>query len=402
MKYIVVLSDGMSDYPLPELGGKTPMEYANKPNMDNLASKGEMFLVKTVPDELSPGSDVANLAVMGYDPLKYYTGRSPLEAASIGVSLASDDTSYRANLVSLSGEGEYEDRIMLDYSSGEITTAESAEIIKTLAENINTEDLKLYCGVSYRHLLVKSGKNSDCTLTPPHDISDKPIKEYLPEDAEMLSIMKKSYEILKNHPINQKRKSEGKHTADSLWIWGRGKSAALPSFKEKTGLSGSVISAVDLVRGIGYLADMEVIKVPGVTGNIDTNFDGKAKAALNALLGGRDYVYIHLEAPDECGHQGNAALKAKSIELIDEKIVGFVCSELQKSGEDFRIMVLPDHPTPVSIKTHARNPVPCLIYDSRHEKDGKAVVFSEKNAEGKMFETGFKLIDYFLERSEFN
>ena len=402
MKYIVVLSDGMSDYPLSELDGKTPMEYADKPNMDNLASKGEMFLVKTVPDELSPGSDVANLAVMGYDPLKYYTGRSPLEAASIGVTLAPDDTSYRANLVSLSGEGGYEDKTMLDYSSGEITTAESAEIIKTLAEKINTDDLKLYCGVSYRHLLVKNGKNSGCTLTPPHDISDKPIKEYLPDDELTLSVMKKSYEILKNHPVNIKRRAEGKHTADSLWIWGRGKSASLPSFKEKTGLAGAVISAVDLVRGIGYLANMEVIKVPDVTGNIDTNFDGKAKAAVDALLSGKDYVYVHLEAPDECGHQGNAKLKAKSIELIDEKIVGFICSELSKAGEDYRIMILPDHPTPVSIKTHARDPVPCFIYDARNERKGKTVVFSEKSAEGKMFEPGYKLIDYFLERSEFN
>ncbi|MBO4897494.1 MAG: cofactor-independent phosphoglycerate mutase [Clostridia bacterium] len=402
MKYIVVLSDGMSDYPLPELGGKTPMEYANKPNMDSLASKGEMFLVKTVPDELSPGSDVANLAVMGYDPMKYYTGRSPLEAASIGVTLAPDDTSYRANLVSLSGECDYEDKTMLDYSSGEITTAESAEIIKTLAESINTNDLKLYCGVSYRHLLVKSGKNSDCELTPPHDISDKPIKEYLPKDELTLSVMKKSYEILKNHPVNKKRRAEGKHTADSLWIWGRGKSASLPSFKEKTDLSGAVISAVDLVRGIGYLADMEVIKVPNVTGNIDTNFDGKAKAAVDALMSGKDYVYIHLEAPDECGHQGNAKLKAKSIELIDKKIVGYICSELSEKGEDYRIMVLPDHPTPVSIKTHARDPVPCFIYDSRFEKESKSIVFSEKNAEGKMLDPGYRLIDYFLERSEFN
>ena len=402
MKYIVVLSDGMSDYPLQELGGKTPMEYANKPNMDKLASKGEMFLVKTVPDELSPGSDVANLAVMGYDPMKYYTGRSPLEAASIGVNLAPDDTSYRANLVSLAGEGNYEDLTMLDYSSGEITTAESAELIKTLAKSINTDDLKLYCGVSYRHLLVKSGKNSDCVLTPPHDISDKPVKEYLPDDKLTLSVMKKSYEILKNHPVNQKRRAEGKHTADSLWIWGRGKSASLPSFKEKTGLSGAVISAVDLVRGIGCLADMEVIKVPGVTGNIDTNFDGKARAAVDALLSGKDYVYIHLEAPDECGHQGNAKLKAKSIELIDEKIVGYICDKLSENGEDFRLMVLPDHPTPVSIKTHARNPVPCFIYDSRDEKPGQTTVFSEKNADSKMFEPGYKLIDYFIERSEFN
>ena len=397
MKYIIVLADGMSDYPLEELGGKTPMEYAVKPNIDALASKGEMFLVKTVPDNMKPGSDVANLSVMGYDPMLYYTGRSPLEAASIGVPLGKDDTAYRANLVTLKGDGEYEELTMQDYSSGEITSAESAELVKTLAEKLNSDEKKLYCGVSYRHLLVFTGDAPSCELTPPHDISDRPVKDYLPEDERILSLMKKSREILKDHPVNQKRRAAGKNTADSLWVWGMGKSTSLPSFKEKTGLSGAVISAVDLVRGIGYLADMEVVIVPDVTGNIDTNFDGKAEAAINALKT-KDFVYIHLEAPDECGHQGQAKLKARSIELIDEKIVKPVCEAMKNAGEDFRIMVLPDHPTPVSIKTHAGNPVPCFIYDSTDEKDGKEKTFTEKTADTKMFEPGHKLIDMFIQK----
>lgn len=398
MKYIVVLSDGMSDYPIPELGDKTPMEFAHKPCMDEMAGKGEMLSVKTVPSDLKPGSDVANLSVMGYDPHKYYTGRSPLEAASIGVELGADDTAFRANLVTLSGDGEYEELSMCDYSSGEISTEEAAALIETLAKELNTEIRKLYCGVSYRHLMVVSGKVSDCELTPPHDITGKPVAGYLPEDKEILAIMKKSREILKNHPVNIKRRAEGKHTADSLWIWGRGKSTSLPPFKEKNGISGAVISAVDLVRGIGYLADMEVIKVDGVTGNIDTNFDGKAQAAIDALCGKHDFVYIHLEAPDECGHQGQARLKAHAIELIDEKIVKPVKEAMEKSGEDFRMMILPDHPTPVSIMTHAGDNVPCLIYDSRRDLNTGKEIFSEKTALGRDFEPGFKLMDYFLER----
>lgn len=399
MKYVIILADGMSDYPIAELGNKTPMEYANKPVMDEMARKGEVFLVKTVPDNLTPGSDIANLSVMGYDPQKHYSGRSPLEAASIGVSLGADDTSYRANLVTLSGKGEYESLTIKDHSAGEIETRQAAELIHAVADKLETDSLRFYKGVSYRHLMVRSDKIASCTLTPPHDILDKEIQGYLPDDAVILDIMKKSYDILKTHPVNIKRRVEGKNTADSLWIWGAGKRISLPSFTEKYGCRGAVISAVDLVRGIGYLAGMEVILVEGATGNIDTDFEGKAHAALRALSSGCDFVYIHLEAPDECGHQGQARDKAKAIELIDQRVVKIIKEGLESSGEDLRIMILPDHPTPVSTRTHARDAVPCLLYDSRKSCNGPDS-FTEKTCAGKLFQPGFELMSYFLEKGK--
>jgi len=400
MKYVVVLCDGMSDYPLPELQNKTPMEYAKKPTIDKMAENSELFLVKTVPDGLKPGSDVANLSVMGYDPTVYYTGRSPLEAASIGVSLKVNDTAFRANLVTLSGEGEYESLTMKDYSAGEISTEESTELVNFLSEKLNTDITKYYPGVSYRHLMVWTDYDGNGKFTPPHDILDEKIEGYLPTDKEILNIQKKSRELLKDHPINVKRREEGKNTADSLWIWGEGKSTKLTPFAKLYGKKGAVVSAVDLVKGIGFLAGMDVIEVEGVTGNINTNFDGKAKAALDALKGGADYVYIHLEAPDECGHQGQPEEKARAIELIDEKIVKYICDGLENAGEDYRVMILPDHPTPISIRTHAGDPVPCLIYDSRKKINGKES-FTEKNCEGKLFIKGDKLTEYFLEREGF-
>ena len=400
MKYLVVLCDGMSDYPLGELQNKTPMEYAKKPYIDKLAAEGELFLVKTVPDGLKPGSDVANLSVMGYDPQKYYTGRSPLEAASIGVSLGANDTAFRANLVTLSGEGEYEALAMKDYSAGEISTEESTELVNYLAEKLSTDIIKLYPGVSYRHLMVWTGFEDNASFTPPHDILDEKIEGYLPSNKEILNIQKKSRELLKDHPVNVKRRAEGKNTADSLWIWGEGKSTKLPSFSETYGMKGAVVSAVDLIKGIGFLADMDVIEVEGVTGNINTNFDGKAKAALDALKGGADYVYVHLEAPDECGHQGQAEEKAHAIELIDEKIVKYICEGLRDAGEEYKVLILPDHPTPISIRTHAADPVPCLIYDSRKKENG-AESFTEKNCGTKLFIKGDKLIEYFFEREGF-
>lgn len=399
MKYVIILSDGMSDYPIEELGGKTPMEYADKPVMDSLAAEGEQFLCKTVPDGMKPGSDIANLSVMGYNPHKYYTGRSPLEAANMGVPLSFEDTAFRANLVSLSGLGEYENLIMKDYSAGEISTPESTKIIQTLSQELDTDNLKFYSGVSYRHLLVRKGDFVLGDMTPPHDISDRPIKEHLPTDLEMLNLMKKSYDLLINHPINIKRRAQGKNTADSLWIWGGGKSTSLPSFEKEKGLKGAVVSAVDLVRGIGRLSGMEVIEVEGVTGTINTNFEGKAKAALDTLLGGNDFCYVHIEAPDECGHQGQAKEKARAIEIIDEKIVKYIKDGLQAAGEDFRIMILPDHPTPISTKTHASDPVPCLIYDSTFKKNG-VPKFTEKTAadSGRILSVGHELIDYFIGR----
>lgn len=398
MKYVIILADGMSDYPIKELSFKTPMEYADKPVIDALAAEGEQFLCKTVPEDMKPGSDVANLSVLGYDPHIYYTGRSPLEAANMGVSLATDDTAFRANLVSLTGDGEFEDLTMKDYSAGEISTAESTEIIKALAKELNSERIKFYNGISYRHLMVQSGDMVNCELTPPHDITGRPVKEYLPKNRDILNLMKKSYDILYNHPVNIERRKNGKNTADSLWIWGSGKSCSLPSFEKIRGKCATVVSAVDLVRGIGRLAGMEVAEVEGVTGNINTNFDGKAQAALDALLKGRDFCYVHIEAPDECGHQGQAKEKARSIELIDEKVVKKVIEGLKEAGEDFKLMILPDHPTPVSTRTHAADPVPCLIYDSRNKISG-IPGFTEKTAavSGKILPKGHELIEYFLD-----
>ncbi len=398
MKYIVILADGMADYPVEALGGKTPMEMAKKPCIDSMAAKGEQFLVKTVPDNLKPGSDVANLTVMGYNTKDVYTGRSPLEAASIGVKLSETETSFRANLVSLGGEGDYKDLSMLDYSAGEITTAEAREIIKTLQEKLVRKNFSLYPGISYRHLLVWENAGEIGTLTPPHDISDRPVKEYLPTCEEIRSIMEESREILKDHPVNVKRREKGLHTADSLWIWGEGKKPMLPAFEEVYGKKGAVISAVDLVRGIGYLAGMQVIDVPDVTGNIDTNFAGKAEAAVRTLLeDGNDFVYVHMEAPDECGHRGEAENKVKSIELIDSFVVQYIKSALDAKGEAYRVLILPDHPTPICTKTHARDAVPCLLFDSRYAKSGKAVFTEKSAAEEKLIDPGYDLMKMFLE-----
>ncbi len=398
MKYIVILADGMADYPAEALGGKTPMEVAKKPCIDALAAKGKQFLVKTVPDDLKPGSDVANLTVMGYNTKDCYTGRSPLEAASIGVKLSEEETSFRANLVSLGGEGDYSALSMLDYSAGEISTEEAREIILTLQEKLVRDNIALYPGISYRHLLVWKNAGELGTLTPPHDISDRPVKDYLPTCEMLRGIMEESREILKDHPVNVKRREKGLHTADSLWIWGEGKKPALPDFYETYGKRGAVISAVDLVRGIGYLAGMQVIDVPGVTGNIDTNFAGKAEAAVRALCeDGCDFVYVHMEAPDECGHRGEAENKVKAIELIDRFVVQYIKTALEEKGEDFRMLVLPDHPTPLCTKTHARDPVPCLLYDSRHSEGGKTEFTEKSAAGGEVLDPGYRLMDMFLQ-----
>lgn len=397
MKYAVVLADGMADYPIAELGNKTPMEYAKKPNTDALCKDAALYLVKTVPDSKSPGSDVANLAVMGYDPVLYHRGRSSIEAASMGVELSENETSFRTNLVTLSGDGGYEDLYMEDYSAGEISTDEAAQIVETLKEKLNSDSVCFYNGISYRHLMVYSGEGTGFKLTPPHDISGKPVKGHLPNSDVLLALMKKSREILKDHPVNIKRRAEGKNTADSIWFWGEGKRSALPPFEEKFGLKGAVISAVDLVKGIGRLGKMNVIDVPDVTGTIDTNFDGKAQAAVKALFeDGYDYVYVHLEAPDECGHQGQPFEKARSIELIDEKIVAPLVKAFRDSGEDFKIMILPDHPTPVSVRTHTRESVPCLMYDSRKKGEG-AQTFNEKVCKTEVA-SGPALMDIFLDK----
>lgn len=401
MKYIVVLGDGMADEPIEALGGKTVLEAAHKPNMDYMAAHGEIGLVRTVLDGMKPGSDVANLSVMGYDTRKCYSGRSPLEAASIGVQLKDTDVTFRANLVTLSDEERYEDKTMVDYSAGEISTEEARELIAAVEETLHTDVLHFYAGVSYRHLLVWDGGSTHVSLTPPHDISDKKITDYLPKGdgaEQLLELMQKSERILKEHPVNQKRIAAGKRPATSIWIWGEGTKPNLDQFYEKFGKKASVISAVDLIKGIAICAGMESIDVEGATGNYDTNFEGKAKAALDALMGGSDFVYIHLEAPDECGHQGDLQHKVLAVEWIDDKIIGYLRKELERMNIEYKMMVLPDHPTPIRLKTHVSDPVPYLIYDSAHPCETQQT-YTERAAEdsGRFIAEGHRLMEHFLD-----
>ena len=380
MKYIVILMDGAADTPVDELGGKTPLEIAVKPTIDKLASLGEMGMVKTVPDNLPPGSDVANLAVFGYDPQKYYTGRSPLEAASIGVPLELTDTTFRANLVTLSSEENYAEKTMVDYSSDEITTEESSQLIAALNDALKTEEYEFFSGISYRHLMVWHNKENEFTLTPPHDISDRVVDEYLPQDDVILSLMKKSYEILKDHPVNKARQAKGLHPANSLWIWGNGTKPDLDTYKSRFGITGAVISAVDLIKGIGNCAELDVIDVEGATGTVHTNFDGKAKAAIDALKSGADFLYVHLEGADEAGHRHEIDNKIKSIEMIDSKIVAPILEYLKNSKEDYNILIMPDHPTPLALRTHTSDPVPYILYKSKDELCGVDRHYTEAEA----------------------
>ncbi|MDD3612720.1 MAG: cofactor-independent phosphoglycerate mutase [Clostridia bacterium] len=383
MKYIVILGDGMSDYPVPELGNKTPLQVAKKPNIDRLAQYGQLGLVKTVPETLPPGSDVANLSVLGYEPEKYYTGRSPLEAASIGIDLKDTDVTFRTNLVTLSEAERYEDRVMVDYSSDEISTEEAHQLLDTIQAHFNNELYTYYKGISYRHCLLWEKGSLDLDLTPPHDILGKRIADYLPSGKDslpLLKMMKESQRLLENHPVNLKRKEKGLRPANSIWIWGEGKKPALDPFKNKYGLSGAVISAVDLIKGLGILAGMDSIDVKGATGNIDTNYLGKAQAALDALSQGKDFVFVHIEAPDECGHRYEIDNKVKSIELIDELVVASLIKGLEVY-EDYKILVLPDHPTPLSLRTHTRDPVPYIFYQKSRAKKGSSMTYNEKNAQ---------------------
>lgn len=372
MKYLLLLGDGMADYPIEELGGRTPLQKAHKPNMDGLAKYAELGLVKTVPDHLNPpGSDIANMSVLGYNPDEYYTGRSPLEAVSMGIKMEDDDLAIRCNLVTLSDEASYEDTSMVDYSSDEITTEESKELIQYINEKLGNEHIIFHPGISYRHcVLMKNIKNAEMHFTPPHDISGRKIKEFLPtgEHGKMLfELMKKSRELLKEHPVNLSRIQRGLRPATSIWLWGQGRRPALSDFYAKNSVKGAVISAVDLVKGLGICAHMDIISVPGATGNIDTNFEGKADAAISYFKNGGDFVYLHVEAPDECGHRHEILNKVKAIESIDEKILGRILTWFRASGEEFKIMVLPDHPTPLSLMTHTHDPVPYMIYSSRTE-----------------------------------
>lgn len=403
MKYAVILYDGMADYPVPVFDGKTPMMLAKKPNFDRLAQKGEVGLVRTVAEGLKPGSDVANLSVMGYDPMKYYTGRSPLEAVSIGVKMADDDIALRCNLVTLSDEENYEDKTMIDYSAGDISSADAAEIIKTVQEHFGNEEFAFYNGVSYRHCLIHHGGTVELgNMTPPHDISDRVVGPYLskaPTAEKLIELMKKSYDLLKDHPVNLRRIAEGKRPANSIWLWGEGKKPMLPLFTDLYGIKGSVISAVDLLKGIGIAAGMNTPEVEGATGYIDTNFEGKANAAVEELKNGADLVYVHIEAPDECGHRNEPENKVRAIELIDEKVLPVIINGLEEIGDDYKIMILPDHPTPIVTKTHASDPVPYMIYKKSAEKDSGVESINEDTAKatGVYVDFGPSMMKKFIE-----
>lgn len=403
MKYVVVLCDGMADYPVKMLGEKTPMTVADKKTMNALAKKSEVGLVKTVADGLKPGSDVANLSVLGYDPKKYYTGRSSLEAASIGIDLKKSDVTLRCNLVTLSNEENYENKTMIDYCADDISTEEAHQLINFIQASLGNEEFQFYSGVSYRHCLVwNKGVPNPGKLTPPHDITGKKISSYVPQGngtKRLYELMKKSHELLKDHPINRKRIENGLKPANSIWLWGEGQKPILDSFEKKFGLRGAIISAVDLLKGIGICAGMKTPQVDGATGYIDTNFEGKLQAALRCLNEDCDFAYIHIEAPDECGHRGEMENKIRSIELIDKKILSPLVDELRKLGE-FAIMVLPDHPTPLSIRTHCSDPVPYFIYRSNDEKNSTLSIFDEEQAKntGVYIEKGYTLINRFLSR----
>ncbi len=401
MKYIVLLCDGMADLPREDLPGKTPMGTASKPNMDKLAKISEIGMVKTVADSLKPGSDVANLSVLGYDPAVYYSGRSPLEAGSIGIDMKPTDVSFRCNLVTLSDEEDYAQKTMTDYCAGDISTAEAKELIKFIREKLGNEEFSFYSGVSYRHCLIWDKGTLDIgSLTPPHDITGRKITDYLgvnENGKKLLDMMKKSYVLLKDHPVNKKREEKGLRPANSIWLWGEGVRKELTSFEEKYGLKGAMISAVDLLKGIGKFTGMKVIDVEGATGYIDTNFGGKAKAAIDSLKSGSDFVYIHVEAPDECGHRFETENKVKSIELIDELILGPILKEFE--GEEIRVLICPDHPTPLALKTHTNAPVPYLIYDSGRAEKG-VDNFCEESAEktGNYVGVGHTLMERFLKK----
>ncbi len=397
MKYAVILGDGMADWPVDELGGKTPLDEARHPYMDRLAQNGTFGLVKTIPDGMTPGSDTANLSVFGYDPRVYYTGRSPLEAASLGIPLEASDVTYRCNLATLSDTDSPENAVMADYSAGEISTKEAAELVAFLNDRLADERARLHAGFSYRQCFVVHDGETGAELTPPHDISGQSVSGRFPKgkNAELLGRwMREAHRILKDHPVNQKRATEGKNPANAIWFWGEGRKPALQPFVEKTGLRGAVVSAVDLVQGIGVCAGMEILRVEGATGTYETNYNGKAHAAIDAFSRGADYVYVHLEGPDECGHHGQLKEKIFAIEQIDEKIVRPIWEYLEETGETYRILVLPDHPTPLKIKTHVSDPVPFALF-KKGDAEGKALRYCERDAAktGVLLEDGYRLID---------
>lgn len=368
MKYIVVLGDGMSDESIETLGDLTPLAYAATPTLDALSKESEVGLLHTIPEGMNPGSDTANLSVMGYDPKEYYTGRSPLEALSIGVPMKADDVALRCNLVTLSEEELYEDKTIIDHSSSEISTEDCAVLLEAVRAELENDSYKFYVGTSYRHCLIWA-EGKVVPLTPPHDVLGQKVGKYLPEDTILFQMQKRSYEILADHPINIERKKQGLNPANSCWFWGAGTKPALSSFEEKYHKKGVMISAVDLLKGIAVGAGMDNITVEGANGGLHTNYEGKAQAACNALLkDGYDFVYLHVEAPDEMGHQGSIEKKVQAIEFLDERVIKYVKEQMDRSEEAYRLLVLPDHPTPIRVRTHTSDPVPYLLYDSTRIK----------------------------------
>ncbi|HIU25935.1 MAG TPA: cofactor-independent phosphoglycerate mutase [Candidatus Copromorpha excrementigallinarum] len=403
MKYLILVPDGAGDEKIEALGGKTPLEAAELENIDALAHRGIVGMVKTIPDGVPPGSDAANLSVMGYDPSVYLTGRSPLEAASIGIDMSDTDVAFRTNIVTLEGDGDYEDLIIADHSSGDITTEEAAQLIEAVNDAFADESIRFYTGVSYRHCMIVHNGSTEYSLTPPHDVLTQRVGDHLPrgEGSRFITdMMKKSYDILKDHPVNRERIKKGLNPANSLWIWGQGRKPALSSFSDKYGIKGAAISAVDLIKGIAICAGLESIDVEGATGTLNTNFEGKAKAAVEEFKNGMDFVYIHLEGPDECSHQGDMEGKIRCMESIDKKVLKPVVDYLREAGEEFRVLIVPDHRTPLAIRTHSADPVPFVIYDSRKEEPyNEKKCFSEKSgAEGMYFNSGFELADFFFEK----
>ena len=400
----------MADEPVDELGGKTPLEVANKPVIDSMVARGETGLVKTVPDSIPPGSDAANLSVMGYEPRKYCTGRSPLEAVSMGIPLTDTDVAFRCNLVTLSDNEAYASKTMIDHSSDEIASDVAAELIRTVSQHLGTDEFRFYPGRSYRHLLVWHNGYTGNITTPPHDILERTIAPYLPKgenSGAFLRMMEQSAILLHDHPVNIRRKEAGLRPANSIWLWGEGKRPALPGFEKKYGLKGSIIAAVDLILGIGICAGLKPVEVEGATGNMHSNFDGKAQAAIEQLLHfGMDFVYLHIEAPDECGHRHEVDNKVKSIEIIDRHIVAPIKKALDASGEDYSIMVLPDHPTPLRLRTHTSDPVPYVIYRNTagacRDAARHVSTYNEKTgaSTGIYIEEGHRLMDRFIKKSK--
>ncbi len=406
MKYLVIVGDGMADYPMEQFDNKTALQYARTPNFDRLVEKGILGLVQTIPEKLPPGSDTANLSVMGYNPLDYYTGRSPFEAISLGVNLSPEDVSFRCNLVTLSEDQPYAEKIMKDYCAGEISNEEAAELIVSVKDALGSEEIDFHNGFRYRHLMVWHGAADQWQLTPPHDISGQKISDYLPvgkEGDRVRMMMEKSWDILAGHPVNRKRVKKGLNPANSIWIWGAGRKPLIPSYVEKYGLKGTVISAVDLVKGIGLFAGLSTVDVEGATGDIDTNYSGKVRASLDALKRGNDFVYLHIEAPDECSHRFEADNKIKAIELIDSEVVKVAREELDNSNFDYSILLVTDHATPLSLGTHTREPVPFAILRSNDLKNNRGRTFDESSAAetGLLFRDGFKLMDCFLGRDNY-